>query len=132
MRIEIDRAIKQLEYGVKELGFIEVVSILQPFIDRLVELTMNNKQEGKMLGWNIEAQREQIKKLSGDIDLLKEQNENLTKVIELRKKESDENIRQNDELSRMRLAEATKKLREVESLKEELEKKYFIKEAVGV
>src|SRR3990167_8951202 len=101
MKIETERAIRQLEYGVKELEFIETISILKPFVDHLIELTMNNKQEGRILGWNLDAQKEQIKKLSNDIDLLKEQNENLTKTIELRKKESDENIRENDELSRM-------------------------------
>ena len=132
MNLETDKAIKQLEFVVKELELMEIVAILKPFIDRLAELTMDNRKHGRLLGWQIDAQKEEIKKLSRDSDMLKEQNEKKKQTIADQLKATEIKIQEMTAETKVRLTEATKKLREVEAYKEELEKSRFIKEAIGV
>ena len=126
MNEDTQRKINELKYEMKDFTLTEILDFILPVIQRFYEVTGKVRGEERMLDWEIQIKETQVKKLVEDKKALEHELKETKKVIDLEREKAMEEVGSLKAEAKAELAEARKKKREAEVIKEEMEKKEFV------
>ena len=126
MNNELQRMVNIVKEDAKLLTLVELLDLANPIIEQLAILTDDSRRSEKLIGWDLAAKKDILKKMVVDIDLLKIQKAQLEQtIVQEQNNILEEKQKANKELN-LRRGELVKRERELEVNKEEFEKQRYI------
>ena len=126
MNNELQRMVNIVKEDAKLLTLVELLDLANPIIEQLAILTDDARRSEKLIGWDLAAKKDILKKMVVDIDLLKIQKAQLEQtIVQEQNNILEEKQKANKELN-LRRGELVKRERELEVNKEEFEKQRYI------